>query len=67
MELKDLLSYLTDKKLNYSYLLPGSPVMIRHKNILQPLDMNILKPADIDSFIVQMTSEKQRELLNNNK
>lgn len=58
---------MVEKQISYMHISPGSPIIIRQKNIFVPADSNILKPDDINNFINMLLNEQQKKQLQENK
>lgn len=66
MQLKEFLTSLVEKRVSSAHLIPGSPIMVRQKNIFQHLGATVLKPQDIEDFISQLITDEQKKKLEAN-
>lgn len=57
MNVEELFTTMVDKRASQLHLVPGSPVMIRRGNFLEPLDGHILSPQDTKAISETVLSE----------
>ncbi len=57
MNVEELFTTMVDKRASHLHLVPGSPIMIRRENSLEPLDGHILSPQDTRAISETIMSE----------
>ncbi len=57
MNVEELFTTMVDKRASHLHLVPGSPIMMRRGNTLEPLDGHILSPQDTKAISETIMSE----------
>jgi len=62
MDWQALFPTMMERRASYLYLVPGSPIMIKEKGNMAPLDQNILYPKDTKEFADSLMLDWQKEI-----
>lgn len=66
-DLNKIFGMMVEKQISYLHIVPGSPLVVRQKNVFVPIDNKVLKPEEINDFIKVLLDDKQKNILETDK
>lgn len=58
-----MFAMMVDKQISHLHIIPGSPIVIRQKNVFVPFGADVLNYQEINNFVKGLLTEEQRKHL----